>query len=94
MYTDPFDRDHQYPEAFTAHHDGDMSGRGSQIHLDMEAWRVKVVATAYSGNGRHGNDIVEVIIPFDVIEKLVAEEIRRKKISYLENATEREILDL
>jgi hypothetical protein len=94
MYTDPFDREHSYPEAFTAHHDGDMSGGGSQIHLDLEAWRVKVVATADSGNGRHGNDIVEVQIPFAVIAELVAKAVRDRRIRELESAENREILGL
>jgi hypothetical protein len=92
LYTDYFPRPgQQTPESFTFHHNGDFSG---DVKLDLEAWRVEEVAAADSQGARHGNAIMRVEIPFEVIARLVADAVRSNLIAQLEQDDYREILDL
>jgi hypothetical protein len=89
MYTDPFDREHQYPERFDVMHQGDFSG---DVIINMEAWHVEEVAKARSPEARHGNAIVEAKIPFEVLAQIVAEYLKNKRISRMQEAAWRDIL--
>ena len=79
------------PEQFNFQHNGDFSG---DVVLDLEDWRVNTIHTANSPYARHGQAIIEVKIPFQVLAELVAEAVLGKKIADLENADYKKVLGL
>jgi hypothetical protein len=84
------DTERQYPEAFDVLHNGNFSG---DIKIELEDYHV----TTLPGDlrpARHGQAIVEVTIPFEVIAEVVAEALRRRAVAKLENADWEEVLGL
>lgn len=71
-------------ELFTAHHDGDIAGPGSEISLRLPAGRADLE--------QDGGCTIR--IPFDVIAWLVADAVRARKISDLEGMETRKVLGL
>lgn len=79
------------PEAFDINHNGDYSG---DAHLTIEGWRVTTVYEADSEFARHGQPIMRVKLPIDVLVNFIGDMIRDKVIEDLEQSTARQILGL
>jgi hypothetical protein len=91
MYHNNIDTKHPNPEAFDVHHNGSFSG---DIKICLEDYRVKTIHEADSQWARHGQAIVEITIPFEVIAEVVAEAVRRRVIANTQNADWAEVLGL
>jgi hypothetical protein len=71
----------EYPELYVVHHNGDWSG---DIKINMEAWHSELLVAGDSHYARHGNPIIEIAIPFDVVARIVAAYVTDRKVRFWE----------